>query len=82
MNMRAKAIVGLCALTLAAGVGFVSVAQVDQPHMERALSDLQAAKAELQAAERNKGGHRTAAVNLINQAILQVQAGMAVGDGY
>jgi hypothetical protein len=33
-------------------------------------------------AERDKGGHRSAAVNLINQAITQVEAGMAVGAGY
>jgi hypothetical protein len=50
--------------------------------MQRALNDLQAARAELQTAERNKGGHRTAAVNFIDQAIGEVEAGIAAGNGY
>ena len=50
--------------------------------MRNALGFLQSARSELNTAERDKGGHRTAAVNLVNQAITQVQAGMAVGAGY
>jgi hypothetical protein len=82
MTMRKKVMIGLGAAAMATGIGFAGFAQGNQPHMERALADLQSARAELNAAERDKGGHRTAAVGLINQAIVQVQAGMAVGAGY
>jgi hypothetical protein len=81
--MRAKAALVAGAIVIATGAGFgIGFAQGGQPHMQNALGDLQAARAELNAAERDKGGHRTAAVNLINQAITQVEAGMAVGAGY
>jgi hypothetical protein len=46
-------------------------------HMETALSDLQAARSALIAAEGDKGGHREAAINLVNQAIGEVNAGIA-----
>ena len=59
-------------------VGFlVGRATAAQPHMQAALDHLVAAKAELQAAEENKGGHRTAALKLVNQAIAEVNAGIA-----
>lgn len=50
--------------------------RADQPNMQNALSQLQAAKASLQAASHNKGGHRVNAINLINQAIVEVQLGI------
>jgi hypothetical protein len=34
----------------------------------------------LQAAEANKGGHRVTAIRLINEAINEVQAGIAAGS--
>jgi hypothetical protein len=82
MKMRTKIIVAISGLVIATGAGYVSIAQPPQPHMQNALADLQAAKAELQAAERNKGGHRATAIGLINQAIGEVESGIAVGDGY
>jgi hypothetical protein len=51
-----------------------------QPHMNTALSDLNAAVGQLQAATANKGGHRLQAITLVNQAIVQVQAGIAAGS--
>lgn len=48
-----------------------------QPHMQAALGALNRAAAQLGAAQRDKGGHRTAAYNLVQQAILQVRAGIA-----
>lgn len=48
----------------------------DQPFMEAARADLQKAKAELQLAMRDKGGHRAKAVDLVNRAIGQVNAGI------
>jgi hypothetical protein len=80
MQLRAKAAIAASALVLAAGVGFgVGVAQADQPHMQTALGELQSAKGELQQASADKGGHRVNAITLVNQAIGEVRAGIAVG---
>jgi len=49
-----------------------------QPHMERALENLRAARAELQAAEHNKGGWRIRALENVNRAIRETENGMAV----
>ena len=60
--------------------GLMAVASAtppDQPFMEAARADLQKAKSELNLATRDKGGHRAKAVNLVNQAISQVNAGIA-----
>ena len=59
--------------------GLVAIANAvppDQPFMEAARPDLQKAKSELNLATRDKGGHRGKAVNLVNQAIGQVNAGI------
>jgi hypothetical protein len=48
-----------------------------QPHMHAALDDLRAARAELQAAEANKGGHREKALEAVEIAIKQVEDGIA-----
>ena len=47
-----------------------------QPHMESALSALQAARQQLVDAVPDKGGHRAQAIQLVEQAINQVQMGM------
>jgi hypothetical protein len=47
-----------------------------QPHMQRALQALENARAQLEKAEHDKGGHRAKAIELINQAIVEVQAGI------
>jgi hypothetical protein len=81
MQLRAKAAVAASALVLAAGLGFgAGMAQADQPHMQSALGDLRAARAELEAALPNKGGHRVNAIGLVDQAIGEVRAGIAVGN--
>ena len=67
-------------ITAIAAMGLAS-ARADQPHMKAALEHLRAARAELRVAEHDKGGHRANALNLVNQAINEVQAGIAVG-GY
>jgi hypothetical protein len=56
------------------GVGYALGAQ---PHMDAALVLLQNARGELQAATPNKGGHREAAIRLIDQAIVQMREGIA-----
>jgi hypothetical protein len=60
-----------------AGAGIGGAAVAEQIHMVNALSDLQAARGELVAAKDNKGGHRDAAINLVDQAISEVNAGIA-----
>ena len=56
----------------------LSSAFAAQPHMERALENLRAARAELQAAEHNKGGWRIRALENVNRAIRETENGMAV----
>ncbi len=48
----------------------------NQPHMRAALEHLQAAKAELENAEHDKGGHREAALKATNEAIKHVHEGI------
>jgi hypothetical protein len=54
-----------------------NLAMAEQTNMEIALGHLQEAKAALERAEHNKGGHREKALEHVNQAINQVQAGIA-----
>ena len=82
MKKQAMAALVAGAMAIGMGVGFgVSQAQPPQPHMQNALASLQAAASELQLASHDKGGHRARALALTNDAITQVQAGMAVGAG-
>ena len=81
MQLRTKAALaaGMLVLTSAAGYG-VGIAQGYQPHMQNALAALQSARSELVVAEANKGGHRVNALNLVNQAIGEVKAGIEYAD--
>jgi len=51
-----------------------------QPNMEDAARRLRAAKAYLERAEHNKGGHRVRAIEIVDQAIVEVDKGMAAAD--
>ncbi len=53
---------------------------VAQPAMSSALDHLRQAQQQLQSAAANKGGHRERAMQLIDQAISEVQQGMAYAD--
>ena len=57
----------------------VSSARADQAHMQAALNALQTAKAELQAAEHDKGGHRDKALEAVDRAINQTRLGINAG---
>ena len=82
MKMRGTLAVAAATLVVGLGAGFgVSQAYVNQPHMQNALASLQSARHELDVARQNKGGHRLNALNLVNQAISETEAGIAVGDG-
>ena len=63
------------------GGAVTGVAMANQPHMQNALADLNAAKNQLSVAVADKGGHRDNALNLVNQAIGQVNAGIAYAGG-
>src|ERR1700760_453459 len=67
-------------LTLVGAFITPSLVAENQPHMRSALQHLQAAKAELEAAERDKGGHRTKAQQLTQQAIDEVKAGISFAN--
>ena len=53
-----------------------AVASASQPHMQDALGALNSAKAALEAASHDKGGHREKALDHVNHAIEQVTKGI------
>jgi hypothetical protein len=64
-------------LAAAVGRGALSTASAEpQPKMHQALDELRAAAASLEAADRDKGGHRAKALELTRAAIGQVEAGI------
>jgi len=62
---------GVVAMAFMAGVAVGA-----QPRMEAALRALETARVELEAADKNKGGHREKALKLVDQAIHQVREGI------
>jgi hypothetical protein len=68
---------GVLALGVAGGYALAAVAQ---PHMEAALAALRNAAGELQQAEHDKGGHREKAMQLVEQAMRQVEAGVTAAN--
>ena len=72
--MKARIALSLVTLLM---VGVIAAAAPDQPFMQAARADLQTAKSELQRATPDKGGHRVKAMTLVNQAIAQVNQGIA-----
>jgi hypothetical protein len=82
--MKTRATVAITATALAAGLAIgaftASQAQPKQGHMRSALASLTSAQAQLQVAAHNKGGHRSAALGFVRQAISEVEAGIASGD--
>ena len=75
---RLVAVGGVATAGLLAGCTTSAVAY--QGNMERALSALYDALASLREASSNKGGHRMAAMDLIRQAMKQVQEGIDYAD--
>jgi hypothetical protein len=70
LNLAIVVITGVSAMSL-------SSMRADQPHMQRALEHLRAARAELGSAEHDKGGWRARAIKNVNQAIAETERGMA-----
>lgn len=81
--MRNKLVVVLGTIAVLLGFGWsYSVVHAQtagmarhEPHMSAALGHLQQAKDELEKATPNKGGHREKAMQLVDQAMQQVQEG-------
>lgn len=67
----------LVGMAIGAVIGACSNVSADQPNMVAALNSLRAARAELTQATPNKGGHRDRAINLVNAAIQETEAGIA-----
>ena len=88
--MKASILLPLAALTLFAGCATETPTPpptsgrppAGQPKMQEALAQLQIAREDLQKAEANKGGHREKALELVNEAINQVQAGESYAAGH
>lgn len=80
MIRRRKSAIATALGIALAGFAASASAQVDQPHMQKALADLQAARVELNEAEHDKQGHRGRAIQIVDQAIGEVRAGIAAGD--
>lgn len=55
--------------------------QADQPEMREALAALRNARGHLEHALHNKGGERERALKHVDEAIHEVEAGMAIGRG-
>lgn len=65
-------------LVLVLVIGFVAgQLSAAQPQMQAALNHLKQARTSLNRATADKGGHRERAIELVNQAIDQVEAGIA-----
>ena len=81
MKLHTTAILAAGAVAVAGlgAVGGFTAARADQPHMQSALADLRAARAELDVARADKGGHRVTAIGLVDQAIGEVKAGIEAG---
>ena len=73
-NSSARKILLGAAIAASMGIGYAIGAQ---PHMEASIGLLQNARAELAAATPNKGGHRERAINFVNAAISETEAGIA-----
>jgi len=74
--------IGLVGLALPGVLESQPAAWEQQPHMRAALEALRTAKRHLELAEADKGGHRVKAVELVNQAITETEAGIAYAAGH
>jgi len=71
-----RLVIALLVIT-AIATGFVAGrASADQPRMQAALGHLKLARTDLERADRDKGGHREAALKLTNDAIAEVERGI------
>jgi len=70
-------------LTAAIASGFFAGrASARQDHMVRARNHLRQAREQLNEAVADKGGHREKAIGLVNDAIAEVDAGIAYANNH
>lgn len=80
--MRNRIMAMCSALILLTGLSLYSVLHaqsrgmaIHEPHMSAAYGHLQQAKDELEKATPNKGGHREKAMQMVDQAMRQIEEG-------
>ena len=77
MKLNRKAVLIAGGFSAALSIGFFAgQALAYQSHMHAALDSLRTARAELQAADADKGGHRVKAIGLVDSAIDEVKEGI------
>ncbi len=76
--VRLSAVIVVAAMLAFSGF-FAGRAYAYQTHMWSAMDHLKAALNQLQIATPDKAGHRVNAINLVNQAISQVNLGIQAG---
>jgi hypothetical protein len=74
--MRRSVIRGLLVVLLIALAFIAGQLSADQPAMQAALKNLRQARADLNRATADKGGHRERALRLVDDAIAEVERGM------
>jgi hypothetical protein len=79
LQLRSLFLVAVVGLIAAASGALIENAQAAQPHMDNALRALRNARHQLEIAEPDKGGHRDHAIQIIDNAISEVQAGIDAG---
>ena len=72
----------VAAFVLGCGMTSAIAYAESQPHMREAIRLLRDARAQLDKAEADKGGHRVAAIARVDEAIVQVQAGIDYDNGH
>ena len=76
MRKRAVVFAFLSIVCLLGGYRAGCASGSGQPHMTAALDELRGARAELDAAATDKGGHRARAIAIVDDAITEVRAGI------
>ncbi|MBA2734091.1 MAG: hypothetical protein H0U54_14585, partial [Acidobacteria bacterium] len=76
MKIKKLAAVTLTAI-ITVSLTAISASALDQPNMTAARNDLNKAENSLRKATADKGGHRNRALNLISQAIAEINRGIS-----
>jgi hypothetical protein len=79
MNYLRKNLLVAMLACLMLGAALMATALAVQTHMYAAKGNLQSALTELNTAVADKAGHRENAINLVKQAITQVNLGIQAG---
>lgn len=73
-----RSVIRVALLTLVLAVGFIAgQLSAAQPQMQAALRNLRQARVDLNRATSDKGGHRARALELVDQAIAEVEKGIS-----